>query len=62
MVGYPSEELIWLSLFSSKVSDLEKRDILQKLMTYKPSKSFANQHGTGFGKPVLPNIQKKAKA
>jgi len=31
-------------------------------MNYKPSKSFVNWHGTGFGKPVLPNIQEKAKA
>jgi len=59
MVGYLSEELILLTLCSSKVSDLEKRDTLQKLMT---SKSFANQHGTGCGKSVLSHIQEKAKA
>jgi len=62
MVGYLSEQLILLSLFNSKVSDLEKREILQKLMTYKPSNFFANQYGTGFGKPVLPNIQEEAEA
>jgi len=38
-----------------------KGTYFQKLMTYKPSKSFANRHGTGFCKPVLPNIQEKAK-
>jgi len=50
-----------LSLFSSKVSDLEKKGLLQKLMTYKPSTYFANRHSTGFGKPVLTKIREKAK-
>ena len=54
-------ELISLSLFSSKVTDLEKTDILQKLKTYQPSKSFRKRHGVGFGKPVLPKVLPNSK-
>jgi len=58
---YLTEELILLSLFSPKVSDAEKQEITQKLLTCNPSKSFKNRHGTGYGKPVLPNIQTNSK-
>ena len=51
-------EMVPLSLFSTKVSDVEKRQIADKLLSMKPEISVAAQtdrFGTGYGKPIFPS-------
>ena len=54
---YMTEELILLSLFSDKVTLEEKEKMVEKLKCFKRVNGFQNRHGTGFGKPVLPQIK-----
>ena len=53
---YLSEELILLSLFSNKLSLTEKENITEKLKSYEKVNGFTNRHGSGFGKPILPQV------
>ena len=55
---YLTEELILLSLFSEQVTLEEKEKIVKKLKSFEKINEFKNRHGSGFGKPVLPEVSK----
>ena len=56
---YLTEELVPLALFSDHVSPEKKTSMTEKLMILTKADSFPKRHGTGFGKPLLPKVDKK---
>ena len=50
--------MVPLSLFSTKIFDVEKRQIAEKLLSLKPEIPVAaptDRFGTGYGKPIFPS-------
>ena len=57
---YLTDELVPLCLFSDQVTHTDKQIIVNKLKSLEKVQTFINRYGSGFGKPMFPEVKKNS--